>query len=138
MLRVYPVGSNDAAFNTALTAGGVTYASLLSTIFSGQVTPYTNGSTTGVYLNLGGFKIVLAHAPVSITATSTATPYAVNFPSSFLSTIYEGFQTTFMGDSDSLWGAGTYEALSTGSMNGYIANAATTGTASVHVLAIGT
>lgn len=56
------LGANDAGFKdgTNIDAGAITFAKLLSTIFSGQIQTYTNtgdGGGTGYYINLGGLKL---------------------------------------------------------------------------------
>lgn len=63
----------------------ITYAKLLSTIFSGQVTSYANAGTAGgtfYYLNLGGIKILYGVTGVVGTAA-----LGVTLPASFFSSL---------------------------------------------------
>lgn len=80
----------------ALLGGSVTYANLLSTIFSGQVTNYNNGSGMGTYsqyLNLGGVKIMWGASGAVGTSTTPAsgTLYLPTFFSNIQSVILTEF-----------------------------------------------
>ncbi len=92
--------NNDAAFNTALTAGGVTYASLLSTIFSGQLQEVTNSGSAGgtfYYVNIGGIKIAWITGNFTIGANNTSTN-VFTFPTGFFSTSPWGLSTPINGN----------------------------------------
>jgi len=117
---------------------GLPYSGLLSTIFSSQVTSYTNGSTTGFYVNLGGIKLVWAQVSVTITAINTPTAWTVTFPSGFFATVSQAQQSLFGGNSNSATGNGTYESLSATAVNGFIGNSSATGSRTVVILAVGT
>lgn len=72
----------------------VTYAKLLTTIFSGQVTTYTNPGTAGgtnsfFYINLGGIKLFWGKtASIAISGTGfQSTAKVITFPVGFFSTI---------------------------------------------------
>lgn len=77
-----------------LASGAVTFAKLLSTIFSGQVSTQANAGTAGgtmYYINLGGIKLLWA----SGLSVATGSSGGVTFPNSFFSTIQ--FYTSGMG-----------------------------------------
>jgi hypothetical protein len=90
-------GSNIIS-SAALQANSVTFAKLLSTIFSGQVqtyTPTTNAianctlsSPSGYYINLGGIK--LCWGTVQINATADGCHGSVTMPSTFFSSVQAG------------------------------------------------
>ena len=73
--------------NGGLSAGSVNYAALLSTIFSGQVTSFTNsgsGGGTFYYINLGGIKLLWG-LTADQTFASQYNSYILDFPPSFFS-----------------------------------------------------
>lgn len=83
------LGTNDASFNdgTGIGSGVITYAKLLSTIFSGQISTGVNAGTGGGdtnLLNLGGLKLSWG-----LTASSAAIPtngaqnLGVTFPTTY-------------------------------------------------------
>lgn len=88
--------SNDAAFNSFLTGPNITYGLLASGIFSGQAQSFTNtGSAGGTfqYVNIGGIKLLSGISAVlgaPAASFATGTPYSVNFPSGFFSSIWSG------------------------------------------------
>jgi hypothetical protein len=67
----------------------VKFADLLSTIFSDQVTSYTNGGTAGgtfKYLNLGGIKLLWGKTAAKAVGIGGA-GWTILFPASFFSSI---------------------------------------------------
>jgi hypothetical protein len=75
-----------------LPSGSITFADLLSTIFSGQVTTYTNGGTaggTGYYVNIGGIKLCWGQTIFQNSAANfgTGSYYSIDFPSGFFNSI---------------------------------------------------
>lgn len=69
----------------------VTFAKLLSTIFSGQVTTYTNPGTAGgtssfFYINLGGIKLLWG-TTAAVSVGTGGTTSTVTLPTSFFSSI---------------------------------------------------
>lgn len=101
--------SNDTTSNFKLSdiltfiknnlGNSISYADLLSTIFSGQVTSYTNtGSASGTfyYVNIGGIKLlwgISATLGAPTASFGTGASYVINFPSSFFTTVWTGFVT---------------------------------------------
>lgn len=83
------IGTNDLAANA------VTYAKLLATIFSGQLTTYTNPGTAGgtssfFYGNIGGIKLFFGTTAVqSISGTGAlqGTAVGITLPVGFFTTI---------------------------------------------------
>lgn len=83
---VAAVLANNVVETTKIKDANVTYAKLLTTIFSGQVTSYSTGGTF-FYLNLGGIKLFWGQANViNIVTTGTGTG-GVTLPAGFFSTI---------------------------------------------------
>lgn len=75
--------------SSTMAPGAVAYANLLSTIFSGQVTTYTNTGSAGgsfSYINLGGVKILYGLTTANSVGTGGSN-ITVNLPSSFFSSI---------------------------------------------------
>ena len=69
--------------------GGIGFAKLLSTIFSGQVTTLTNTGTAGgtmYYINLGGIKLLWGKTASKSVGNGGAT-WTVTLPTSFFSTV---------------------------------------------------
>jgi len=92
----------------------VTYAKLLATIFSGQVTSAANAGTwggTNYYINLGGIKLCwgISAAGTSIAAGGNSSK-TVTLPTSFFSTVSTAYATT-------LDGGGSYENWILSSVN---------------------
>lgn len=77
----------------AALAGSIPYAKLLSTIFSGQTTSYSNGGTAGgtfKYVNLGGIKILWGLTggfTISGSSFQQTAGLTLTLPTSFFSTI---------------------------------------------------
>lgn len=72
----------------------VTFANLLSTIFSGQVTTYTNAGSAGgtssfFYINLGGIKLFWGTTGIVATGSN----YNVTLPAGFFTTVQTAFVT---------------------------------------------
>lgn len=90
-------GGLDVAGGTlTLPSGSINFADLLSTIFSGQVTSYTNTGSAGgtfYYMNLGGIKLLWGQT-ASQASGSPGNAYSVNFPASFFNTIQSGVVTS--------------------------------------------
>ena len=62
--------ANNTITATQIANGGVDYANLLSTIFSGQIVSYANTGTAGgyiYYLNMGGFKVYFGYSGNTVT-----------------------------------------------------------------------
>ncbi len=73
----------------AIADGAVAYAKLLSTIFSGQLTTYTNPGTAGgtfYYGDIGGIKIFYGKTQSNAVGTGGAS-YTITLPVGFFSTI---------------------------------------------------
>lgn len=71
--------------------GQLDFGALLSTIFSGQVTTYTNPGTAGgtntfFYINLGGIKLFWG-ATANQTSNNAAPSYAVTLPAGFFNSV---------------------------------------------------
>ena len=93
--------------NGGLSAGSVNYAALLPTIFSGQLTSYTNTGTGGgtfYYGNIGGLKIIVGSTSVSTSAPTLV--YPAGFFTTWASATYSmgGVSTTPTGTT--LWSNG--------------------------------
>ena len=85
------VGGGTLNATNALQAGSVSFANLLSTIFSGQVTTYTNTGTAGgtnsfFYINLGGIKLLWGETAVQLSSAAGGN-WALTPPASFFSSI---------------------------------------------------
>lgn len=84
-------GGLDVAGGTlTLPNGSITFADLLSTIFSGQVTSYTNTGTAGgtmYYINLGGIKLLWGQTGTinNTGSTDTSATFTITLPTSFFS-----------------------------------------------------
>jgi len=81
--------ANNTITNTQIASGGIDYANLLSTIFSGQSTSYTNpGSAGGTfsYVNLGGIKLFYGTTG-ALANSSGVNQYTITFPSSFFNSV---------------------------------------------------
>lgn len=88
-------GTLNAA--SAIQGGTVSFANLLSTIFSGQTSTQANAGTAGgtmSYINLGGIKLLWCRTGVLSVANNTSTTYTFTFPTSFFSTTSANFLTT--------------------------------------------
>lgn len=107
------LGSNDAAFNAALTNNG-----------------------TGFFY-IGTALIQYTSASVTISATNTSYSWNINWPKAF-NTVGFGFVSVMNGYSLGELGGGKYEVLTTSAIAGYVENTTSTGTAVVNVLGIGT
>ena len=62
--------ANNTITATQIASGGIDYANLLSTIFSGQIVSYANTGTAGgyiYYLNMGGFKVYFGYSGNTVT-----------------------------------------------------------------------
>ena len=82
------LNTNDSVVTANITAAAITYAKLLSTIFSGQVTATTNsgaGGGTLNYVNLGGIKVAWGITASFTINTNTANVRAITYPTSFFS-----------------------------------------------------
>lgn len=80
-------GTLNAA--NALQAGSVSFANLLSTIFSGQVLTQANAGSAGGtmnYINLGGIKLLWI-TTANQNSTTGGSPYTITLPTSFFSTV---------------------------------------------------
>lgn len=68
-------------------AGAITYAKLLSTIFSGQISTTANAGTAGGtinYLNLGGLKLMYGRTATFTLTASAQTIATITFPVTFI------------------------------------------------------
>jgi len=84
------IESGGLLTNTAIANGGIDYANLLSTIFSGQVTSYTNNGSAGgtfYYANIGGIKFLWGVTAACTSGANSVTNYVVNIPPGFFTTI---------------------------------------------------
>lgn len=137
----------DAASNTitnldasTLAESAVTYAKLLSTIFSGQVQTYTNTASCGgtfYYVNLGGIKLVFGTTNSISTAAGGATSFSINMPSSFLTTVRARFSNVSSLTVQPSQYVNT--SCTTTSADGFVVSVAASGaTAKVDLLVIGT
>ena len=123
--------------NAAL-AGGITYAKLLSTIFSGQVQTQANTGTAGGnmwWVNLGGIKIMWglsASVPSSVAGNS----YAFTLPAFFTTT-----QSAFSSATNLSAQANQYTdiyAFTTDTLGIYACSSAAGGSLKATMLIIGT
>lgn len=122
--------------------GTLAFASLISTIFSGQVTTYTNPGSAGgtnsfFYINLGGIKLFWGVSDV-INITTTGTPSAIiTLPVGFFSTIQTACATSRPGID--VRAIVNITGVTTTQMEVYAFNTAgVTSSAIPHVLVIGT
>jgi hypothetical protein len=84
--------SNNSISSGVLGNNSVSFANLLSTIFSGQVTSYVNAGTAGgtfYYINLGGIKLLWGIT----SAVATGTSYGITMPAGFFNTIQAAMLT---------------------------------------------
>lgn len=82
--------TSDSVVTANITDAAVTYAKLLSTIFSGQVSSAANAGTAGgtnYYINLGGIKLCWTRGALFTAGASTFTTKTVTLPTSFFSTV---------------------------------------------------
>ena len=80
---------NNSVTTPAIADNTITYIKLLSTIFSGQLTTYTNPGTAGgtfYYGNIGGIKIFYGKTQSNAVGTGGAS-YTITLPVGFFSTI---------------------------------------------------
>lgn len=102
---------NDQALaaGTGLDNAAITYAKLLTTIFSGQVNTAANAGTAGgtqYWVNLGGIKILWGIGASQATGTG-GTNFTVTLPASFFTTIqYNSFNPRVVGVSNHQWATG--------------------------------
>lgn len=110
--------------------GSVNYAALLSTIFSGQVTSYTNSGSAGgtfSYVNIGGIKLLWGFSASNLIGSNPGSNYVINFPASFFTTppvavptivsINTTWQQSVLGNAPittSSWTFGIYSLSATG------------------------
>lgn len=83
-------GGGTLSGNTAIQAGTIPFANLLTTIFSGQVLTQANAGTAGgtmSYVNLGGIKILWCISASGLTSGASSLGYTFTLPTSFFSTI---------------------------------------------------
>lgn len=123
--------------NSAL-AGGITYAKLLSTIFSGQVSSQANAGSAGgtmYYVNLGGIKLLWATG-ATITTTTTATEFIYTLPVGFFSTVQSSIASIMPVTADAKQLCNISQ--STTSSTGLYVWASTTATAKTFIFVIGT
>jgi len=82
--------ANNTITNTQIASGGIDYANLLSTIFSGQLTPYANSGSAGgnfQYINLGGLKLLFgSSSEFNVNTVPGAYSYGITYPSGFFTT----------------------------------------------------
>lgn len=81
-----------------LPASTVTFANLLSTIFSGQVQTQANAGTAGgtmSYINLGGVKLLWCLSATNLVSGASANAYTFTLPTSFFSTITYAGSTSY-------------------------------------------
>lgn len=122
-----------------LSAGSVSFAALLSTIFSGALLTQTNGGNAGgtmSYINLGGIKLLWVTTIAFTTGVSTGGQAAITFPSAFFSTITSITATAVNMVTTSQASANVNSYSATGASVGVYATAG--GTAQISVLVIGT
>ena len=84
------VGGGVLNAANALQAGSVSFANLLSTIFSSQITSYANGGSAGGtfnYINLGGIKLLWGLSSNTLNNGSGGLNVNVTMPGSFFSSI---------------------------------------------------
>ena len=93
--------ANATITDTQIASGGVNYANLLSTIFSGQVLSQTNagsGGGTMYYINLGGIKLLWVYCSTGMYAASGSTATcSVTFPTGFFTSIQLALPTAVNG-----------------------------------------
>ena len=82
-------GGLDLTGALTLPAGSITFADLLSTIFSGQLQSYSTSSGMGTYcsyVNIGGIKLMYGITGAVAFSTALA-PYTLYLPPSFFTSI---------------------------------------------------
>jgi len=93
--------ANATITATQIANGGIDYANLLSTIFSGQVLSQTNagsGGGTMYYINLGGIKLLWVYCSTGMYAASGSTANcSVTFPTGFFTSIQLALPTAVNG-----------------------------------------
>lgn len=139
-------GAGVLASNVVTTAkildGNVTFAKLLSTIFSGQLTTYSNPGSAGgtnsfFYGNIGGIKLFFG-TTAAVTTSSGSTTWGITYPTSFFTTVQFVTAQTF-----AMTGVATQYCsindltLGTSGITPYV-NSTGSGTAKISFLAIGT
>ena len=80
------IASPTITGSPTLPSGSINFANLLSTIFGGQVTSYTNGGTGGgtfYYINLKGIKILWGVTGSVATTTTSNSNASITLPTSF-------------------------------------------------------
>jgi hypothetical protein len=123
------------------TTGVIPYATLLSTIFSGQVTTYTNagnagGTNTWYYANIGGIKLFWGESASCATQAGNAT-YTVTLPSGFFTTL----QSAIVSAADMTNVTSQYASIvsqSAASISVNLTATANSSTSKIMLLAIGT
>lgn len=134
--------ANATITSTQIASGGIDFANLLSTIFSGQVTSYTNSGTAGgtfYYINLGGIKLLWgATANQSIT-TSGLTTSVIDLPSGFFVNSITSLQATPNQEATDGRAYANFQSISLTSVSVGVGNAGgVSSSAYVTVLLIGT
>ncbi len=82
--------ANATITATQIASGTIDYANLLSTIFSGEITTYTNPGTGGgtfKYVNMGGYKRFYGFVSGTSQASGTEISLGVTFPSGFFTSL---------------------------------------------------
>ena len=129
--------ANNTITATQIASGGIDYANLLSTIFSGQILTVANSGTAGgtfSYINLGGIKLCWIDS-ASVAMTASPAGYTFVLPSGFFSGIT--FATSSAMNMTGFANAYTsIQGLSTTTMTVYLTGGGT-GTSGINLLLIG-
>jgi len=132
--------ANATITATQIASGGIDFANLLSTIFSGQVQSAANSGTAGgtmYWINLGGIKLLWCQT-VNIIGGTSPTTYTVTLPT-FFTTVTVGLLTPGPNNTtnqmNAVFGGG---GLTTSSLGINLWASLTTTAMPVNVLLIGT
>lgn len=135
------LNTNNSVVTANVTDAAITYAKLLSTIFSGQLTTYTNPGTAGGtssfrYGNIGGIKFFYGQTAAQSTSTSQ-NDKTVTLPVGFFSSlIYVGATASSMTSEARACMAISSADTTTVTVNFFVI--ANSGTSKAMVLVIGT
>jgi len=107
--------ADNTITNTQIASGGIDFANLLSTIFSGQLNSAGNTGTAGGtnwWINLGGIKLLWGSS-AGCSATSTGNDYTVVLPS-FFTTVSAAFASNISNADQSEQSTGINSLSATG------------------------
>lgn len=133
--------ASDVVTTAKILNDNVTYAKLLSTIFSGQLTTYTNPGSAGgtnsfFYGNIGGIKLFFG-TTAAVSTSAGATTCVITYPVGFFTTVrYVSSQTFAMTGVATQYSSISDSSLGTTNVTPYIVSTGG-GTSKLAFLAIG-